>query len=66
VHPAIVDAYLEQGRLAAARTLRARQGLAEGELFVLALLQERAGESDSERTVRGLQQTLRRRKNKAA
>lgn len=41
VHPAIVDAYMEQGRLAAARKPRARQGLAEGELFVLALLEER-------------------------
>jgi len=66
VHPAIVDMYLEEGRLAPTRTPRARVGLADGELFVLALLEERTRESDSKRTMRGLQQTLRRHKNKAA
>jgi DNA topoisomerase-1 len=66
VHPAIVDAYLEQGKLATARAPRLREGLAAEELFVLALLQERSRETDSERTARALQQSLRRRKNKAA
>ena len=66
VHPAIVDTYLEQGRLAPARALRSREGLTSEELFTLALLQERSRESDSERTMRTLQQSLRRRKNKAA
>lgn len=66
VHPAIVDTYLEQGRLAPVRALRSRDGLTSEELFTLALLQERARESDSERTMRTLQQSLRRRKNRAA
>ncbi len=65
VHPAIVDAFLEQGRLALARAPR-REGLDSEESFVLALLQERSNESDSERTLRGLQQTLRKRKKQAA
>ena len=66
VHPAIVDTYLEQGRLAPARALRAREGLTSEELFVLALLQQRSRETDAERTTRALQQSLKRRKNKAA
>jgi len=66
VHPAIVDVFMEQGRLAPSRALRSRQGLQAEELLVLALLQERSGESDSERTMRGLQQSLRRRKKQAA
>lgn len=66
VHPAIVDAFMEAGRLAPVRALRAREGLQAEELLVLALLQERSNESDSERTMRGLQQSLRRRKKEAA
>jgi DNA topoisomerase-1 len=66
VHPAIVDAYLEQGALAPVRAPRSREGLADEEAFVLALLQERSRESDSERTMRGLEHSLRRRKRKAA
>jgi len=65
VHPAIVDEYLEEGRLAPARP-STREGLTAEEQFTLALLQQRARESDSERTMRGLQQSLRKRKNKAA
>lgn len=66
VHPAIVDMFLEEGRLAPARAARAREGLEPEESLVLALLQQRSGESDSERTMRGLQQSLRRRKKQAA
>lgn len=66
VHPAIVDTYLEQGELAPARALRPREGLTDEELFTLALLQQRSRETDAERTTRALQQSLRRRKNKAA
>ncbi len=44
VHPAIVEAYLEQGLLVPARTRRSREGLADEELLVLALLQERSGQ----------------------
>jgi DNA topoisomerase-1 len=66
VHPAIVEAYLEAGTLAPARAPRSREGFTDEDLFVLALLQERSNESDSERTMRGLQQTLRRRKKQAA
>ena len=64
--PAIVEAYLEAGTLAPARAPRSREGFTDEDLFVLALLQERSNESDSERTMRGLQQTLRRRKKQAA
>jgi len=66
VHPAIVEAYLEDGTLAPARAPRSREGLTPEEIFVLALLHERSRESDSEKTVRRLQQSLRRRKNTAA
>jgi len=66
VHPAIVDAYLEQGALAPVRAPRSREGLADEEVFVLALLQERSRESDSDRTMRGLERSLRKRKPKAA
>ena len=66
VHPAIVDTYLEQGKLAPPRALRSREGLTDEELFTLALLQQRSRETDAERTTRALQQSLRRRKNKAA
>lgn len=39
VHPAIVDAYLQQGRLAPARKPRTRAGLADEEIFTLAMLE---------------------------
>jgi DNA topoisomerase-1 len=66
VHPAIVDVFLEEGRLAPSRAPRSREGLEPEESLVLALLQQRSAESDSERTMRSLQQTLRRRKKQAA
>jgi DNA topoisomerase-1 len=66
VHPAIVDAFLEQGRLAPSRAPRNRDGLESEETFALALLLERASQTDSERTMRGLQQSLRKRKKQAA
>jgi DNA topoisomerase-1 len=65
VHPDIVDAYMEYGCLKPQRKARC-QGLQPEELFVLALLRERAKESDADRTKRQLQQSLRGRKKKAA
>jgi DNA topoisomerase-1 len=47
VHPAIVDAYLEAGRLAPARAPRSREGLEAEELLVLALLQERSNQKQA-------------------
>lgn len=66
VHPHVVDAYLEHGELASPAKMRHTEGLLPEELFVLALLQERAGETDASRTVRQLKRSLKARKKKAA
>jgi DNA topoisomerase-1 len=66
VHPHVLEAYLENGALQAPARMRHTDGLLPEELFVLALLQERAGESDAERTVRQLKRSLKGRKKKAA
>ena len=66
VHPDIVDSYMESGRLIAARKARGAAGLLPEEHFVVALLRERASQTDSERTVRQLQRSLKGRKKKAA
>jgi len=66
VHPDVVEAYMEAGKLDLQRKLRHTEGLLSEEIFVLALLRERAKETDSARTARQLQQSLRRRKKKAA
>ena len=66
VHPHVVDAYLETGRLALQRKARRTEGLLPEELFVLALLRERAADSETARTMRQMQQSLRGRKKKAA
>ncbi len=66
VHPDVLEAYMESGTLDFNRKARHTQGLLAEELFVLALLEERAKETDSDRTSRRLQQSLRARKKKAA
>lgn len=66
VHPDVMDAYLEAGRLELRRKARHTEGLLPEELFVLALLRERAKETDSQRTMRRLKQSVRARKKKAA
>ena len=66
VHPHIVDAYLEHGTLSAPEKMRHTEGLLPQERFVLALLRERAKETDSTRITRQLKQSLRGRKKKAA
>lgn len=66
VHPDVVDAYLEQGALRVPEHMRHTEGLLPEERFVLALLRERAKETPATRTVRGLKQSLRARKKKAA
>lgn len=66
VHPHVVDVYLEHGTLPAPAKMRHTEGLLPQELFVLALLQERAGETDAARTVRQLKRSLKARKKKAA
>jgi DNA topoisomerase-1 len=66
VHPHVVDAYLERGTLGAPQQMRHTEGLLAEELFVLALLRERADETGDARTVRRLKQSLKGRKKKAA
>lgn len=66
VHPQVLDAYMEQGALPTPAKMRHTEGLLPEEIFVLDLLQERAGETDSERTVRQLKRSLKGRKKKAA
>jgi DNA topoisomerase-1 len=66
VHPDVVDSYMESGKLALQRKVRHTEGLLPEEHFVLALLRERAKETDSSRTMRQLKQSVRARKKKAA
>ena len=66
VHPDIVDAYMEEGRFNLRRKLRQTKGLLPEEIFVVTLLRQRAKETDSARTMRQLQQSVRRRKKSAA
>jgi len=66
VHPDVLDAYLEHGALNMDEAMRHTKGLLPEEIFVLALLRERAKETDSTRTVRQLKQSLKGRKKKAA
>jgi DNA topoisomerase-1 len=66
VHPHVLDAYLEQGALPTPGKMRHTEGLLPEELFVLALLTERAGETDSQRTMGQLKRSLKARKKKAA
>jgi DNA topoisomerase-1 len=65
VHPDVMDAYME-GRLELRRKARHTEGLLPEEVFVLALLRERAKESDADRTMRQLKQSVKGRKKKAA
>ena len=66
VHPDILEAFMESGTLDMQRKVRHTEGLLPEELAVLALLERRAGESDSEKTLRQLQHSLKGRKKKAA
>lgn len=66
VHPDVLDTYLEHGSMPSPAKMRHTEGLLPEELFVLALLKERAKETDSSRTVRQLKQSLKGRKKKAA
>lgn len=66
VHPDVVETYLESGALRAPSRMRHTEGLLPEELFVLALLRERAKETDAARTVRQLKQSVKGRKKKAA
>src|SRR5579872_3716548 len=66
VHPDVVEAYMEDGRLDLQRKVRHTKGLLDEERFVLALLRERAALTDSGKTMRALQKSLRARKKKAA
>jgi DNA topoisomerase-1 len=66
VHPHVFDAYMETGALRMEQNMRHTEGLLGEERFVLALLHERAKETDSGRTVRQLKQSLKGRKKKAA
>lgn len=66
VHPDVVDVYLERGYLRMPAKMRHTEGLLPEELFVLALLRERATEPDSAKTLRQLKQSLKGRKKKAA
>lgn len=66
VHPDVLDLYLERGALQLPAKMRRTEGLLPDELFVLALLRERAKEPDAARTVRQLKQSLKGRKKKAA
>lgn len=66
VHPEVVDAYMESGRFETPQHIRHAEGLLPEERAVLALLERRAAEGETGRTVRQLQQSLKGRKNKAA
>ncbi|HEV3155460.1 MAG TPA: DNA topoisomerase IB [Candidatus Baltobacteraceae bacterium] len=66
VHPDVVEAYMEEGRFDLQRKVRHTKGLLDEERFVLALLRERAALTDSGKTMRALQKSLRARKKKAA
>lgn len=66
VHPHVVDTYMEGGSLKQNGKVSHVEGLLPEERFVLALLRERAKETDEGRAVRQLQQSLRGRKKKAA
>jgi DNA topoisomerase-1 len=66
VHPHVLEAYMEGGRLDIGRKVRHTAGLLDEERFVLALLRERAKETDAGRTMRQLQQSVKGRKKKAA
>jgi len=66
VHPDVVQAYMDEGRFDLQSKVRHTKGLLPEELFVLALLRKRATETDSARTMRALQKSLRGRKKKAA
>ncbi|HKU69004.1 MAG TPA: DNA topoisomerase IB [Candidatus Baltobacteraceae bacterium] len=66
VHPHLVEAYLERGALRTPQNMRHTGGLLPEESFVLALLRERANETDDSRTARQLKQSLKARKKKAA
>jgi DNA topoisomerase-1 len=66
VHPHVLEAYMEGGRLSAPAKMRHTGGLLPEEVFVLALLRERAKETESSKTVRQLKQSLKARKKKAA
>jgi DNA topoisomerase-1 len=65
VHPHVIDHFME-GPGGMERKMRQTEGLLEEEIFVLALLRERAKETDSSRTARQLQRSLKVRKKKAA
>ncbi len=66
VHPHVMEHFMEGERVDLQRKMQDAQGLLTEELLVLALLQERAKESDSSRTMKQLQRSIRSRKKKAA
>lgn len=66
VHPDVVESYMEHGPLNPHGKARHTKGLVPEEIFVLALLRKRAKQTDSTRTMRALQKSLRARKKKAA
>jgi DNA topoisomerase I len=66
IHPHVVDAYMEAGRLEVRRPLRTIRGLSPDELLVLSLLRERSKETPGDRTTRLLAKSLREQKRRAA
>lgn len=66
VHPDVLEQFMEDGRLDMSRRMRRSKGLLHEEQLVLALLEQRSKETDSTRTVRQLQRSLKGRKKKAA
>jgi DNA topoisomerase I len=66
VHPHVIQAYMDGARLDLGGKMRHPEGLQAEERFTLALLREQAKETDSSRTVRQLQRSLRGRKKTAA
>ncbi|HET7814642.1 MAG TPA: hypothetical protein VFL13_09755 [Candidatus Baltobacteraceae bacterium] len=66
VHPDVLERFMEDGKLDMSRRMRSSKGLLREERLVLALLEQRSKETDSTRTVRQLQRSLKVRKKKAA
>ena len=66
VHPDVLEHFLQGSSLDLQRKIRQAKGLLPEEQAVLAFLRERAKETDSSRTVRQLQRSLKGRKKKAA
>lgn len=66
VHPDVLEHFIEGNRLDLSQRMRHSGGLLPEEELVLAMLEERAKETDSSRTMKQLQRSLKGRKKKAA